>query len=467
MAMDEIAHINSASLGDARCPGPSTADVIRQDGDNTPPVIFDESYQYSGNADLSYDAYTSKDYAAREIDDMWPKIWQFACREEHIPKPRDSYVHDLGPYSVLIVRQPDMSIKAFINSCRHRGMQFQANGTRSNLKIIRCPFHGWTWQTDGSLMKIPCAWDFPHADKDAFALDPVRVGRWAGFVFINLDGKAPPLTEYLEVLPDHFKHWPLENRHIKLHIEKLVPANWKLTLEAFLEAYHVMATHPQGLPTAGDANCQYDVFGDNISRFVHTVGFPSPHLTADRSQAQILKDLGGDALGITLDERDSARAVYADFLRGAFGAQMGVNLSDVSTSEMIDSIEYYCFPNLVIFPGITFRMVYRFRPNGDDIDTCIFDLYFLDVTPEGSEAPRAPDPIKISVETSFTTVEGMDPALGHIYDQDTDNLDRLTKGIKASRKAGQTLGNYQEIRIRKMRQTLDKYLGTTAEVKPD
>ena len=447
--------------GAARCPGPSTADIIRSDGDNVPPPILEQSYQFLGDDDVSYDAYTSRDFAAREIDQMWPRVWQFACRDEHIPKPRDSFVHDLGPYSVLIVRQADMSVKAFINSCKHRGMQLQPAGARESLKVIRCPFHGWTWKTDGSLMAIPCAWDFPHANKTDFALDPVRVESWGGFIFVNLDGEAPPLATWLEVMPDHFAHWPMERRHIRLHIRKRVPANWKLSLEAFLEAYHVMATHPQGLPTAGDANCQYDIFGDNVSRFIHTVGYPSPHLTGDRSQAKILAGLGGGQLGLSLDERNSARAVFADFRRATLGLQIGVDLSSYSTSEMLDSIEYYCFPNLVIFPGIGFNMLYRFKPDGDRVDSSYFELFLMNLTPDGEQAPPAPEPVALDYHESFTSVDGMDAMLGHIYNQDTDNLERLSKGVKASRKTGQTLGNYQEIRIRRMRQTLARYLGPT------
>ncbi len=444
--------------GEARCPGPSTADIIRADSDNQPAAILEQSYQFLGDGDVSYDAYTAPEFAAREVERMWPRVWQFACRDEHIPKARDSYVHDLGPYSVLLVRQSDRSVKAFVNSCKHRGMQLQAAGARANLKVIRCPFHGWTWNPDGKLMAIPCAWDFPHADKEDYALDPVRVDSWGGFIFVNLDGQAPPLTEYLGVIPQHFADWPIARRHIRLHIQKRVPANWKLALEAFLEAYHVMATHPQGLPTAGDANCQYDVFGENVSRFIHTVGFPSPHLAGERSQEQILADLGGGQLGLALDERGSARAVFADFRRSTLGAEMGVDLSAYSISEMLDSIEYYCFPNFVVFPGIGFQMVYRFRPDGDRVDSSLFDLFMMTLTPEGEDAPPAPLPVELDYHESFTSAPGMEPMLGHIYDQDTDNLERLAKGVRASRKQGQTLGNYQEVRIRHMRQTLAGYV---------
>ena len=444
--------------GTARCEGPSTRDIILKDEHKAPGVITEESYHYLGDEDVDYAAYYSEEVHRLEMDKMWPETWLFACREEHIPNPKDSHVFDVGDYSALIIRQNDGSIKAFINSCKHRGMQLQENGTSDSLKVIRCPFHGWTWGTDGKLMSIPCAWDFPHVDNAEYALDEIAVDIWGGFVFVNFSSSAPPLMDYLDVLPRQFAGWPMQNRHLVLHIQKTLPANWKMAQEAFLEAYHVLATHPQGLASAGDANAQYDIWGDHISRFVHTIGTRSPHLKGEGSEAEILKALGGDDLGLSLKNGDTARSVFSEHLRSTLGEAMGVDLSGVSTSEMIDSIEYHCFPNFMIFPGISLPMVYRFRPDGDNVDQSIFDLMFLSLTPEGTTPPKAPEPVKIGIETSYTEVEGMNPRLGNIYDQDTSNLARLTKGIKASRKKGQTLGNYQEVRIRQVRQTLDKYL---------
>ncbi|MEM7569241.1 MAG: aromatic ring-hydroxylating dioxygenase subunit alpha [Pseudomonadota bacterium] len=444
--------------GDARCPGPSTRDIILGDPTASPPALTEEAYEFLGDADLSYDAYIDPAYHTAEMEKMWPKTWQMACREEHIPDPGDSIVYDVGYHSVLVIRQKDSSIKAFINACPHRGMQLQPCGARTNDKTLRCPFHGFTFGNDGALLKVPCEWDFPHIEKERFGLDEIHVGQWGGFVFINMDDEPKPLHDYLEVMPRHFTDWPLEKRHLSLHVEKILPANWKLALEAFLEAYHVLATHPEGLPTAGDANAQYDVFGPNTSRFVHTIGYPSPHLKGNRSQKAILKALGGDDLGLSLEEGQSAREVYAEHLRGKLGEMMGVDLSGVSISEMMDSIEYFCFPNFVVFPGVALPMVYRFRPNGDDMDTCIFDLMFLSMTPEGQTPPRAPDPVHLGVDDKFETVAALDPFLAYIYEQDVDNLLQQTRGIKASRKKGQTLGNYQEVRIRRMRMTLDEYL---------
>ncbi len=455
---ETIAPERNDQPGAARCPGPSTKDIILDDKDGTPAAITTESYEFLGDSDLPYSRYTSKTFFDSEIDKMWSKTWQFACREEHIPDVGDTYVYDVNRYSVVVVRHAPDQIKAFVNSCKHRGMQLRPSASRGCLKQIRCPFHGFSWNLDGSLKEIPCQWDFPHIKKDDFGLDEVRVGRWGGFVFINLDDDAEPLENYLGVLTDHFQNWPLERRYIALHIEKLLPANWKMAQEAFLEAYHVLATHPQGLPTAGDANAQYDVFGENITRFVHTIGFPSPHWKRPMSEQDILDAMGGGELGLKVADGQTAREVYAGHLRKNLSKDLGVDLSRYSISEMIDSIEYFCFPNLFLFPGISLPMVYRFRPNGDDVDSSIFDLMFLRPLQDGKDAPHAPDPVRLDFEESFTTVEGMDQGLAVIYDQDTQNLLMQTRGIKASRKSGQTLGNYQEVRLRRMHMTLDNYL---------
>lgn len=445
--------------GSARCPGPSTRDIILADNDGAPKAITTEAYAFMGDADVPYDRYTSRAFFDAEMDKMWPKVWQMACREEHIPEVGDWFVYDVGRHSVLLVRHAKNHVKGYVNACMHRGMQLRPNGScGSGMTTIRCPFHGFTWKRDGSLFQVPCAWDFPHISKETHRLDEVRVDTWGGFVFVNLDRNADPLEDYLEVMPEHFKGWKVEDRYVAVHVEKLLPANWKLAQEAFLEAFHVLATHPQGLPTAGDANAQYDVFGPNTNRFVHTIGFPSPHYTKAMTQQDILDALGGGTHGLKVKEGQTARQVFAQHLRETLGAQLGVDLSGYAITEMMDSIEYFCFPNFFVFPGVSLPMVYRFRPNGDDVDTCIFDLMFLRLKPEGAPKPRAPEPVKLGIADSFTTVEAVGPWLGEIYDQDVSNLDMQTKGIKASRKRGQTLGNYQEIRIRAMHKTLDTYL---------
>lgn len=443
--------------GAARCPGPSTRDIILADGDAPPAALTTEAYAWIGDADIGFDRYTSPEFFAAEMDRLWPRVWQWACREEHVPDAGDYLTYDIGPYSVVIVRTDAGKIKAYRNACLHRGTQLKPSDSAGSSPQLRCPFHGWTWSLDGELQRVPCRWDFPHVRDAGFRLPEVAVGLWGGFVFVNLDPAAPPLAEHLGVLPDHLgDRWDLRHRTVALHLQKELPTNWKAAQEAFLEAYHIVETHAQALPTAGDANAQYDVFGEHVSRFVHTLGFPSPHHEAPQTQQEILERMGH--AGVVLADGVSARTAAADVLRQRIGAQWNVDLRAHSVSEMIDSIEYHLFPNMCLFPGVSLPMIYRFRPMGMDPGRTLFDLVFLRPLAPGEVAPFPPDPVHLSVEQSYGEAPGMDPRLAAVFDQDTGNLAMQYKGFLGSAKSGQTLGNYQEVRIRHLHQTLDRYL---------
>lgn len=439
--------------GEARCPGLSMQDILDADGDNAPAAMREEAYTFLGDKDVPFARYTDPAFHDLEMERLWPNVWQWACREEHIPGVGDRYVYDVGHHSVLVVRGADMAIRAFVNSCPHRGMKFAAEGSRGVRRAnIRCPFHGMSWNLDGTLREIPCRWDFPHVSDDTFGLDEVACDTWGGFVFIHMGDNPPPLAEQLEVIPEHFKLWPMDDRYVALHTEKVLPANWKMAMEAFLEAFHVLETHAQAVYTAADANAQYDIFGKHVSRFIHAIGVPSPHLKQDISEQTLFGKLGRDPAA--LPPGASARAEHARLLREELGTAFGTDLSQVSTTEMMDSIEYFLFPNAFFFPGISIRLCYRFRPLGPD--ECLHEILILQPLPADGQRPAPATPIWLAIEDSYTTVPGF--ALAEILDQDTDNLALQRDGAKASRKGAQTLGNYQEARIRQLQLTLDSYL---------
>ncbi len=455
---------NTLKRGEARFKGITTAEVIAREGDNAPKVLLEEQYQFLGDEDLDFGRYTSKEFFEKEIKSLWPKIWQWACREEHIQKTGDTYVYEFGPYSVVVVRSSQKKIQAFLNTCMHRGTKICPSEGTGYLKKFRCPFHGWSWNLDGSINNIPGRWDFPHVSESTHNLQEVKCEVWGGFVFINLDLKAKPLKNYLEVLPDHFKAWPLERRHITIHIQKKLPANWKASQEAFLEAYHSYETHSS--PTG--ANCQYDIFGNYVTRFIHNIAAYSASALNDyqdkrwtnppQSETEMLEDFGFVELNSReVPKGSTAREIVAKELRESLGKKIGVDLSEHGDSIMLDSIQYHLFPNMFFFPGINIPMAYRFRPDGNKVENSIFDIFFLSPLPEDKDHPLPPEPHVLGVDDSYTEVAALG-ALGRIFDEDTTNLRLQQEGFHTSRKSGITLGNYQEARIRRIHQTLDEFL---------
>ncbi len=443
-------------------PGPSFRDYILRDESQPPAAFLEESYEFMGDADIAYEHYTSPEYAEREFEKMWSRTWQWACREDHIPTPGDYYVYDVGHLSAIVLRTNEGEIKAYYNACMHRGTQLKHPGSCGWSPDLRCPFHGWTWSLEGALVDLPQGWDFPHVREDSHQLPGMSVGTWAGFVFVNFDQNAAPLDEYLGVLPRHFADFKIADRYVEYHVQKRLPANWKASAEAFLEAYHVRETHAGGREGTEVAT-QYDVFGDNVSRFIHTVGAPCPLTNPPPTEQQLLERLwvrGSEEEKIAqVPVGKTARDVYADIVRAQFADKYGQDFSSISTSQTLDSIEYFLFPNMFLFPGLSLPMVYRFRPDPKDPDYSLFDLLFLRPKPLDKPAPPPPEPVFVDIDESYSKVEGLG-RLGGVYDEDTSNLAAQTRGFKSSLKRGETLGNYQEIRARHLHTMVEKYLNS-------
>lgn len=449
--------------GDARCPGISVQDLLDADSRTVPDYLTVESYEFLGDADIPHERYISPDYFQHEIEKLWPRTWQWACREEHIPEPGDYIVYDVGPYSIVVVRNEVGEVKAYRNACSHRGTKLKASYSAGSTMDLRCSYHGWAFDLDGNLKSFRCEWDFPHVDPKNYGLGVVQTSLWGGFVFINMDPDAIPLADYLAPLPDHIDSKVFEDRYVAMHVQKELNCNWKIASEAFLEAYHVMETHPQLMRASGDANTQYDFYGDHVNRLVNIAGIPSSYLEEEMSEQDILdcflvSDSGDVGEKMVVPEGSTARKVMAQHFRDNVAAQDGADLSAVSDSEIVDSIAYFIFPNQQFFSGVSFPIVYRFRPLGIRHDRALFDLIILKQRPNDGTSWETAEPVRISADQSYTVVPGMDPTTGHIFDQDTANMEAMHEGAMTTARAGATLGNYQEVRIRHMHRTLEKYL---------
>ncbi|MYF10818.1 MAG: Rieske (2Fe-2S) protein, partial [Gammaproteobacteria bacterium] len=164
--------------GQARAPGPTYQEAILRDASAPPAAFLEYSYEFMGDHDIPYANYTSKAFLQAEFDKLWPRVWQMACREEHIPEPGDYHVYDIGTLSAIVVRNKDGAIRAFRNACMHRGTALRDPESSGFCRSFKCPFHGWEYDLDGKLIHLPEDWDFPHASADTHSLRAVRVGTW-------------------------------------------------------------------------------------------------------------------------------------------------------------------------------------------------------------------------------------------------------------------------------------------------
>lgn len=445
-----------------RFEGTTFQDLLDREKVDVPDFLRVKSNPYMGDEDLSVDRYISREWFDKEKEKLWPKVWQMVCREEDIPNAGDHHVYNIIDQSVIVTRTESGAIKGLINSCLHRGRLLRDES--GSVGEFVCPFHGATWSLEGDFKGIPCQWDFTHKDEAEWKLPEVQVDTWGGFIFINFDENCRPLAEYMEVMPDHFSRYPLEKYFKAVHIQRVVKANWKVGAEAFMESYHTVETHKQIMTFTGDANSQYDTFGDNISRSVTPMGVHSPHLsgiTEETTTRDILKLSGRMATdsdeGVDLPDGMTAREYVADMNRQLFGEAAGEEFKDATMAELEDAILYSLFPNFQVWIGYCGNIVYRFIPNGDDVDSCIFDVMILYRYPEGTVRPPAAECVVIPEDKPFSSCELL-AALGPVFDQDDANMGSVQQGMKASTKKAVTLASYQESRIRHLHQTLDKYL---------
>ena len=258
-------------------PRPSVQEIFAADVNPAPPVLREESPTDGARLqDVSAERYYSKAWHDREVEKVWRKAWQLAGRVEEIPNLGDHLVYEIVHDSLIVVRTGPEEIRAYVNSCLHRGTLLRTEG--GCVKQFRCPFHGFTWSLEGRLTRLPAAWDFPHVEPENFNLPQAKVGLWGGFIFVNFDPDCEPLESYLEILPEHYRAFRLEDRYKAAHVAKVLPCNWKFAMEAFIEAFHVSCAHPQVMGYYGDQNTQYDVWPGvrHVDRMISVQGVPSP-----------------------------------------------------------------------------------------------------------------------------------------------------------------------------------------------
>jgi phenylpropionate dioxygenase-like ring-hydroxylating dioxygenase large terminal subunit len=439
-------------------PYPTVQDLLKREAKEVPPALTDTSHVDLGLGGVPASVYVSRAHHEREMESLWGRVWQMACREDELRKPGDHVLYEIGVRSVIVVRDPEGELRAFHNVCLHRGRRLREGG--GSVRQFRCPYHGFTWNLDGTLKAAPCAWDFPQVNPGDFGLKTVRVDTWGGFVFVNFDPGAPPLAEQLEDIPAIYQRWPMEKRYTSAHAAKVIRCNWKIALEAFIETLHVTDTHPQIAAYIGDAHTQYDTWPGkrHYSRMISPRGLPSP------SQGTLTEDVilrasePGAAETLSVPAGSTARREMAERKRARLSESYGQDLSWITDSEAVDTIQYLVFPNLVCWWGHGTPINYRFRPYGDAEDLCLMEIYFLVPDPPGGPKPAPAKTTFLGPDQSWTEAPELGP-LGGVADQDTGNLEAVHRGLKSGALSEVTLARYAENRIRHFHRTLAEYVG--------
>jgi phenylpropionate dioxygenase-like ring-hydroxylating dioxygenase large terminal subunit len=411
--------------------------------------------------------YYDEHFFRLEQERLWPRVWQMAARLDQIPETGDWTEYRLLEKSVLIVHTRS-GIKAFHNACRHRGVRLGKGHGNCGKQGFICPFHGWRWSIEGQNTFVYGRHMFAPEQLDAndLALPEVRTEIWGGCVFINFDNEAPGYRESIGALTDRFDAHNVADLRAEWWYGTVLPANWKVAMEAFMEGYHTMKTHPQ-LQRA--APMVYNsMYGNQTGGIGAQI---DPNMTArDNILAQIrhLELLSEGMAGMVHAKeiaiaRELAEVDLPDDLQEALVTWYGVfnheitkrlraageNVPDLNTAKASDYVHpiEFLFPHFFLLPMFSSMASYRIRPL--TAETCFFEIWSLTHMPEDSDhvAPKEP-----------TILPWDSKNFPPIPQQDYANIPEQQAGLHAGEFDFMRLGHDVEGLIANYQKIIDGYL---------
>jgi choline monooxygenase len=192
---------------------------------------------------LPYGWYTDPEILRREQERAFRPAWQYVGHTGQLAAP-GYFATAVGRTPVVVTRDRDGVLRAFVNVCRHRGFAL-AEGEQGR-ETLQCPYHAWTYGLDGRLRKAPRSDEEPDFPQEELGLVPVAVDTWGPFVFAHAGPDPEPLAGALGSLPAQVAELGLDVDSLVHHSrwEAEVAANWKIVSENFLECYHCQVAHP-------------------------------------------------------------------------------------------------------------------------------------------------------------------------------------------------------------------------------
>lgn len=421
------------------------------------------------------DAYHSRDFAELERERLWPRVWQIACREEELPEPGDYVTYDILDDSIIVVRNEQGEVAAFHNVCVHRGRRLTEGC--GHLRQFVCRFHGWRYSLDGAASRVVDREDWGDTlQPEDLRLAPVRCATWGGFVFINMDPDAEPLEAFLDPVPAFTDKFEFEKLRFRWYKTVIMAANWKTVLGFFSEFYHVQQAHPQlleftddySISTAFGRHARISFAGEGAVPFRRSPRLPPADEPSLKQHIVAFAEVYRDQLGAMLSERhyeavqqlrhavpddapnDVVMAKWVE-LQMAAAEEDGAGWPAELTPEYIESsgLDWHLFPNTIFLHGFVDGVLwYRVRPNGDDPDSCIFDIWALDRYAPGKEP-------KLNREFY---ADWREADWGRIFEQDFVNIPEVQRGLKSRGYQGDRTNPVQERAISNFHRELRRFM---------
>jgi len=415
----------------------------------------------------SPDRYHSRAFMEKEWTHLWPRVWLLAGVTCDVPEAGDFILFTHGHEQFIITRQDDQSIKAFYNVCPHRANRV-CMAEHGSVPKFTCPFHGWQFNHDGSLARI--------TDEETFApglishrpgLTEVRCDQIGGLIFINMDGNAPPLKDWIGLPEGYIEAYEIDKMNVVRHVRTEWLANWKTGLDAFYETYHLPHIHPQTQGVMEDFS-QVDLYPNGFSRMIVPIGVKS-HRVKDRDQidpyqAHMMMEAGLDPETFTGTAEEVREAIQA--AKRARGKRFGLdNYDQMTDGQLTDSWATGFFPNVQIGMHPEGVFIMRFVPHPTDPERFYYDnmTLFRHVDDPGYSVPAWMGlPEGTEVDGAFRPdiehfAAGEKADLGEVLDQDVELVHAVQQGVRSRGFKG-PLWCEQEDRIRHFHRELDRYI---------
>jgi phenylpropionate dioxygenase-like ring-hydroxylating dioxygenase large terminal subunit len=441
------------------------------------PTVSDVPFAMTEPTSVPANRYYDAEFARLEHDRLWTRTWQMACRLEEIPAPGDFVEYTIGDQSVVVVRVDPDTIRAYQNVCRHRGTQLAIGTGSFGSGQIVCPFHGWRWNLDGTNSFVYGAEGFdPEATQRAdLCLPQAQVGTWGGCVWINLDPNARPLLESLDPMPSLLDPLGIDRMRVVWWKATVLEANWKLAMEAFIEGYHIMASHPQLTQGQGQAYdpaaLAYSVHPNGHSSYVNRPGSQRRHRRGvdylDEVEALIeASQLLCDGLEAMTLPRDLA---VIETLRhrplpdgGSLGSELvkaiyehageaGIPLPRLEPAALARwGGVFFVFPHFFVLPQYGNALSYRFRPVLNQPERCLLELWSITIPgpDEHFGRPSMQGPFAPDDREHWPTIPF----------QDFGNITRQQRGIHNRTFAATRISHVYEVGLANLHQEIDRYL---------